>query len=216
MLHVCRDLELHYPRFPSEAEFANGILSYEDLEQHSEMSELKVLSMFSQGWRKLQAGGLLLPDLIELYKWIHMELGRGNITVTDYCVLVNHNYLLSNCETVNGKSESCKLFYNATPIFLTAHLVTYEGARKLTIFKVIQIASKKMGDHIVKLYERVKKGYNDYVELLGGAIGAGACAALRQGNRVYTIEDDIPLLHFISGMIPPFSSVMYKVSNQNF
>ena len=44
-------------------------------------------------------------------------------------------------------------------------------------------------------------GYNKYVELLGGAIGAGACAALRQGNKVYTIADDIPLLHFLSGRI---------------
>ena len=42
--------------------------------------------------------------------------------------------------------------------------------------------------------------YNQYVELIGGAVGAGACAALKQGNRVYTIADDLPLLHFLSGM----------------
>ena len=56
-----------------------------------------------------------------------------------------------------------------------------------------------MGEYIVNLYERVKKGYNDYVDLIGGAIGAGACAAIKQGNRVYTIADDIPLLHFLTG-----------------
>ena len=44
-------------------------------------------------------------------------------------------------------------------------------------------------------------GYNKYVELIGGAIGAGACAALRQGNKIYTIDDDIPLLHFLSGIM---------------
>lgn len=42
-------------------------------------------------------------------------------------------------------------------------------------------------------------GYNHYVELIGGAIGVGACAAVRRGNKIYTIDDDIPLLHFLSG-----------------
>ena len=37
------------------------------------------------------------------------------------------------------------------------------------------------------------------MELIGGAIGAGACAAVRQGNKIFTIADDIPLLHFLSG-----------------
>ena len=43
------------------------------------------------------------------------------------------------------------------------------------------------------------EGYNQYVELIGGAIGAEAYAALRQGNKIYTIDDNIPLLHFLSG-----------------
>jgi len=58
-----------------------------------------------------------------------------------------------------------------------------------------------MGEYITALYERVKKGYNDYVEMIGGAIGAGACAALKQGNRIYTIADDVPLLHFLTGVV---------------
>ena len=29
-------------------------------------------------------------------------------------------------------------------------------------------------------------------------IGQGACAAVRRGNRMYTIADDIPLIHFLS------------------
>lgn len=40
--------------------------------------------------------------------------------------------------------------------------------------------------------------YNLYVELVGGAIGQGACAAVRRGNRIYTIADDLPLIHFLS------------------
>ena len=42
-------------------------------------------------------------------------------------------------------------------------------------------------------------GYNQYVELIGGNIGAGACAALRQENKIHFIADEIPLLHFLSG-----------------
>ena len=40
--------------------------------------------------------------------------------------------------------------------------------------------------------------YNQYVELVGGAIGQGACAAVRRGNRMYVIADDLPFLHFLS------------------
>ena len=42
--------------------------------------------------------------------------------------------------------------------------------------------------------------YNHYVKLIGGAIGQGACAAVRRGNRIYTIADDLPLVHFLSDL----------------
>ncbi len=84
-----------------------------------------------------------------------------------------------------------------------AYLVTYERTTTVTIYRVVQRASKRcgspMGEYILALYERVKRGYNDYVELIGGAIGAGACAALKHGNKIYTINDDVPLLHFLTG-----------------
>ena len=51
------------------------IISYGHLEQHSEGGELRFLSDFAQSWRVLQAGGLLLPDLVEFYQWLHTELG---------------------------------------------------------------------------------------------------------------------------------------------
>ena len=44
------------------------------LEQHSDGEVLRGLSEFAQGWRRLQAGGLLLPDLVEFYRWLHTEL----------------------------------------------------------------------------------------------------------------------------------------------
>ncbi len=81
--------------------------------------------------------------------------------------------------------------------------MTYERTTTVTIHRVVQLAAKRygspMGEYIVALYDRVKTGYNDYVDLIGGAIGAGACAALKQGNKIYTIADDVPLLHFLTG-----------------
>ena len=76
--------------------------------------------------------------------------------------------------------------------------MTYKEAAALPISKVVKRVSEKTGDHIVNLYERVKKGCNDYVDLIGGAIGAKACT---QGSRVYPIVDDTPLLYFVTCML---------------
>ena len=35
-----------------------------------------LLSRFSMEWPILQAGGLLLPKLVEFYRWLHTQLGR--------------------------------------------------------------------------------------------------------------------------------------------
>ena len=134
------------------------MLSAGDLKQHSEGGKLWFLARFAMEWPRLQLGGLLVPDLIELYQWLHMNI---------------------------------------------AHLITYDQAASITIGRVIQLAernsSKEMKEHLRNLYESVKINYNHYVELIGGAIGAGACAAVRQGNKIFTIADDIPILHFLSG-----------------
>ena len=70
-----RRLELHYPKFPSEEDFTHRLLGSGDLEQHSEGGELMLLSRFSMEWPRLQAGGLLLPKLVEFYQWLHTQLG---------------------------------------------------------------------------------------------------------------------------------------------
>lgn len=85
----------------------------------------------------------------------------------------------------------------------TAHRITFEKAASLPIGRVIDLATKRcskdMGDYLHELYEHVKSGYNKYVEVIGGAIGAGACAAVKRGEKVYIISDEIPLLHFLTG-----------------
>ena len=81
--------------------------------------------------------------------------------------------------------------------------MTYEKATTLPIRRVVELATKRydkeMGSHLLNLYDFLKTKYNKYVELIGGAIGAGACAAVKRGDKVYTIADDVPLLHFLTG-----------------
>ena len=48
-----------------------------------------------------------------------------------------------------------------------------------------------MGEYIVKLFECVKKGYNDYVDLIG---------VNKQQKKLETVTDDTPLLYFLSGI----------------
>lgn len=45
-----------------------------DLSQHSKDGKLWLLSKFGTGWETLQAGGDLLPDLVEFYTWLHTNL----------------------------------------------------------------------------------------------------------------------------------------------
>jgi hypothetical protein len=84
-----------------------------------------------------------------------------------------------------------------------AHLLSFERASTITIGRVITLIEKKrgreLGKHMRSLYERVKDQYNRYVDLIGGAIGAGACAAMHRDNQITKITDDVPILHFLSG-----------------
>jgi hypothetical protein len=89
-------------------------------------------------------------------------------------------------------------FYQWIHIHLS-HLITRDRAyNKLTIGKVITLAAKKGNPILLALYNKVKDNYNRYVQLVGGAIGQGACAAVRRGNKIYTLDDDLPFIHFLS------------------
>lgn len=85
-----------------------------------------------------------------------------------------------------------------------APLLTYDQASTMTIGKVIARVEtnvkKEEGVLIRELYERVKKNYNEYVQLTGftepGAKSTLAC----NRNKRFTIADDIPILHFLTGL----------------
>ena len=41
-------------------------------------------------------------------------------------------------------------------------------------------------------------GYNKYVEVVGSSIGAGACANVKRSGKIYKIDDNTKMLHFLS------------------
>ena len=45
----------------------------------------------------------------------------------------------------------------------------------------------------------ISVGYNNYVEVIGHNIGAGACANVRREEKIYCIEGETLLLHLLSG-----------------
>ena len=151
-----RCLEGYYPHFPSKRELTHYVLSSGDLQQHSEGGKLQFLAKFALEQPQLQKGGAILPDLVELYQWLH----------THY-----------------------------------AHLLTPEQARSITIGQVVKFAeknlNKELGKHIRSLYDRVKQGYNQYLELVGGAMGVWG-DTLVQGKWM-RIEDNTPLVNLLTG-----------------
>ena len=60
------------PHFPTRDEFTHTMLSSVDI--NSAQNKFYVLSIFALEHHRLQAAGSLLPDLLELYHWIHNEL----------------------------------------------------------------------------------------------------------------------------------------------
>ena len=72
----CRSLGLSYPHFPTEQDFVHSVLSSGDTQSHSQGGNFYLLGHFAQEWQWLQAGGLLLPDLVEFYHWLHTALGE--------------------------------------------------------------------------------------------------------------------------------------------
>jgi len=76
----CRRLELRYPHYPSERDFTHSVLSSGDIRNQAQGGDLYLLARFAQEWPRLQAGGMLLPDLVEFYQWLHTALGELNHT----------------------------------------------------------------------------------------------------------------------------------------
>ena len=65
-----------YPHFPSEDELIHSILSSGDLQKHSKGGKLSLLAKFTMERPLLHKGEVLLPDLVELYQWLHKDIAH--------------------------------------------------------------------------------------------------------------------------------------------
>lgn len=65
-------MQLRYPYYPTEHDLTHNVLSSGDASRE----DIALLCSFSHQWRRLQAGGELLPDLVELYQWLHITLAH--------------------------------------------------------------------------------------------------------------------------------------------
>ena len=96
LLHTCRQLDLHYPHFPSENNFIHQILKSDDLQEHFESGRLVLLSRFSMEWPRLKVGGLLLPRLVKFYQWLHTQLGiKMGEEITKYTIVCEYDNIQS-------------------------------------------------------------------------------------------------------------------------
>ena len=80
-----RSLGLCYPHFPTEQNFIHSVLSTGDICSYTQKGKLYLLSRFAQEWPRLQVGGLLLPDLMEFYQWLHTALGKPELGDGNSC-----------------------------------------------------------------------------------------------------------------------------------
>ena len=76
MIYVYRCLEVCYPHFPTQQEFIHSVLSSGDIQSHVQGGDLYLLAQFAQELPRLQAGGQLLPDVVEFYHWLHTNFGE--------------------------------------------------------------------------------------------------------------------------------------------
>ena len=76
-MSFCRQLGLCYPHFPTEQDFIHSVISSGDIQSHAQGGELHLLTWFTHELPRLQAGGELLPHLVEFYQWLHTTLGES-------------------------------------------------------------------------------------------------------------------------------------------
>ena len=72
MFSTCRDLKSVYPFPPTLQDFSHYVQEHCLSKQKRGPHELLV--RFINRYPRLQAGGALLPSLIEFYQWIHTDL----------------------------------------------------------------------------------------------------------------------------------------------
>ncbi len=83
-------MEELFPAIPSKEDLIHSILTQGKLDQISKGGKYHCILRLTLELNQLQIGGELLPDLIELYKWLHSDLSQRitrhtatNTTISD-------------------------------------------------------------------------------------------------------------------------------------
>ncbi len=101
-LYATRKLKEVYPNFPSIRECAHSIIGIGDLQQYSEIGDYWLLTKFAIKFPHLEKGGLLLPDLVELYRWIHTNL--SNLITREQASFITMGHVIKKVKKKYPKS----------------------------------------------------------------------------------------------------------------
>jgi len=66
-------METHYPMFPTENDFLQYILNFASTDQDP---CIHLLSQFALEYPRLELARSLLPELVEIYWWLHTDLAH--------------------------------------------------------------------------------------------------------------------------------------------
>lgn len=72
----CRAFSATYPFEPTYKDFLHSLEYVQGAGNTSACHELSVLCKFAREKQRLRIGGLLLPDLVEFYVWLHQQLSH--------------------------------------------------------------------------------------------------------------------------------------------
>lgn len=111
MLVTNRKLEQCYPCAPNKYDFRKNLISA----RQTSCSYLYLLDRFYVEQERLQIGGVLLPDLVEFYQWIHTHLQHivtyeraKSITIGEVIELSTTRYSSEECSYLKSLFERVK------------------------------------------------------------------------------------------------------------
>ena len=127
---------MRYPRFPTVEEFTHSVLSIGGLQIYSE-GKLWLLEKFVMEWQHLQAAGILLPDLVELYKWLHTNI--SHLVTREYASSTSIGHIIKVIERNSNKElgEYLRNLYERVKVNYSCYVELLGGAVGTDLYPVL-------------------------------------------------------------------------------